>query len=64
MTVSHPDEKDAHDDYPDSWALAVWGTSFATEVNNSETVKNRFTERTKRQNRSIRTRNRVTAKRR
>ena len=35
MVVSHPDEKNAHDDYPDSWALAVWGTSFATELNNT-----------------------------
>jgi len=26
MSVSHPDEKHAHDDYPDSFALATWGT--------------------------------------
>ena len=25
LVVAHPDEKGAHDDYPDSWALAVWG---------------------------------------
>lgn len=64
MVVSHPDEKNAHDDYPDSWALAVWGSSFATEVNNTETVRNRFTERTKNQNKQIVQRNRITAKRR
>jgi len=32
MVVSHPPEKNAHDDYPDSWALAVWGSRDATEV--------------------------------
>lgn len=64
MVVSHPNEKDAHDDYPDSWALAVWGTSFVTEINNTETVRNRFTERSKNQNRQMKLRNRVTAKRR
>jgi hypothetical protein len=26
MKVAHPDERDAHDDYPDSLALAVWAT--------------------------------------
>ena len=64
MVVSHPAEKDAHDDYPDSWALAVWGTRTATEVNNTETVKNKFTQRTKQQNKQIFQRNRITAKRR
>lgn len=64
MIVAHPDEKDAHDDYPDSWALAVWGTSFETEVNNTETVRNRFTERNKNQNKQVKMRNKVTAKRR
>ena len=28
LVVAHPDERNAHDDYPDSWALAVWGCSF------------------------------------
>lgn len=27
MRVSHPDEKDAHDDYPDSLMLASWGAN-------------------------------------
>lgn len=25
LVVSHPDERGAHDDYSDSWALALWG---------------------------------------
>lgn len=25
LVVAHPPERNAHDDYPDSWALAVWG---------------------------------------
>ena len=63
MIVSHPTDKD-HDDYPDSWALAVWGASFRGEVNNTETVRNRFTAKTKNQLKNTRMRNRVTAKRR
>lgn len=63
MIVSHPTDKD-HDDYPDSWALAVWGASFRGEVNNTETVKNRFTARTNNQKKSTHMRNRLTAKRR
>lgn len=27
MQVAHPDEKDAHDDYPDALMLAAWGAS-------------------------------------
>jgi hypothetical protein len=30
MSVSHPDEKNAHDDYPDSLVLAHWGTLMPT----------------------------------
>ena len=37
LVVSHPDERGAHDDYPDSWALAVWGTKDAGQVDNTET---------------------------
>lgn len=64
MIVAHPAEKNAHDDYPDSWALALYGTMTATEVNNTETFRNKFTERTKNQNKAIRYRNQTTAKRR
>lgn len=63
MVVSHSSEK-VHDDYPDSWALAVWGTSFKGEVNNTETVKNRFTAKSNNQIRGTKMRNRYTAKRR
>lgn len=37
LVVSHPDERGAHDDYPDSWALAVWGTKDVGQVDNTET---------------------------
>lgn len=37
LTVCHPDERGAHDDYPDSWALAVWATKDAGQVDNTET---------------------------
>lgn len=40
LVVSHPDERGAHDDYPDSWALAVWGAKTPAMVDNTET-KNR-----------------------
>lgn len=37
LVVSHPDERGAHDDYPDSWALSVWGTKDAGQIDNTET---------------------------
>lgn len=64
MVVAHPDEKGAHDDYCDSWALAVWGCSFKGEVNNTQTAENQFTKRTPREQQIFRGRNRVTARRR
>ena len=64
LVVSHPDERGAHDDYPDSWALAVWGCSFAGEVNNTETNRNKFTERTNNEKRYYSRRNRLTSRRR
>lgn len=64
MVVSHPDEKGAHDDYCDSWALAVWGCSFQGEVNNTQTAKNQFTMKTQKEKDFNRARNRVTARRR
>lgn len=64
MVVAHPDEKGAHDDYCDSWALAVWGCSFKGEVNNTQTTENQFTKRTPREQQMFRGRNRVTARRR
>lgn len=64
LVVSHPDEKNAHDDYPDSWALAVWGAKDKGEVNNTETARNRFSERNSNQNKAMHRRNRITARRR
>lgn len=37
LVVSHPDERGAHDDYPDSWALAVYGSKDAGQIDNTET---------------------------
>lgn len=37
LVVSHPNERGAHDDYPDSWALALWGTRTPSQVDNTET---------------------------
>ena len=37
MVVSHPDERGAHDDFPDSWALAVWGAKDQGHVDETET---------------------------
>lgn len=64
LVVAHPDEKGAHDDYPDSWALAVWGCSFEGETNNTQTANNKFTERTSNERKKCSFRNRITARRR
>ena len=64
LVVAHPDERGAHDDYPDSWALAVWGCSFAGEVNNTETNRNKFTEKSHIEKRYYSRRNRLTSRRR
>ena len=37
LVVSHPQERGAHDDYPDSWALSVWGAKDAGQIDNTET---------------------------
>lgn len=36
LLVSHPETRGAHDDYPDSWALAVWGCMQKGEVSEIE----------------------------
>lgn len=65
LVVSHSDEKGAHDDFCDSWALAVWGCSSKGEVDRTETGKsNKFTEKSRNEIENNRRRNRVTAKRR
>lgn len=37
LVVSHPDERGAHDDFPDSLALAIYGTKDEGFVDNTET---------------------------
>lgn len=64
LMVSHGSEINDHDDYCDSWALAVWGCSTAGEPDNTETQKNQFTARTQRESKAIKGRNTVTARRR
>ena len=64
LVVSHPDEKGAHDDYPDSWALSVWGCSFTGDINSTETNKNKFTEKSNNEKRFYSRRNRLTSRRR
>lgn len=66
LVVSHPDERGAHDDFCDSWALAVWGTKDQGQVDNTETWnKNKvMNPRLNRYGNVFRSRNRVTARRR
>lgn len=64
LVVSHPDEKGAKDDFPDSWALAVWGCSSKGEVNTAETVNNKFTQRSQNETTFYKQRNRLTSRRR
>lgn len=64
MVVSHPDEKDAHDDYPDSWALAVLGCSYKGETTSAESGRNKMYERPKKGSSKYTRRNRLTSKRR
>lgn len=65
LVVSHPDERGAHDDYPDSWALALWGTKDAGQVDNTETQdRNKVLSVHKQRCSTFRSRNRFTARRR
>ena len=65
MVVSHPAERDAHDDYCDSWALAVYACASKGEVDRTESRKtNRLTAKTKNEIFNCQRRNRLTAKRR
>jgi hypothetical protein len=36
LSVHHPDDPNAHDDYPDSWALAEWAFARWNEENSAE----------------------------
>lgn len=37
LVVAHPNERGAHDDYPDSWALAVYASKDKGQIDNTET---------------------------
>lgn len=65
LVVSHPDERGAHDDYPDSWALAVWGAQKPGIVDQTETQnRSKVLGVHKNGANTFRGRNRVTARRR
>ena len=64
LVVAHPDEKGAHDDYPDSWALAVWGCTTRGSSVIPETFLNKFTQKTKNQIGARMSANRLMARRR
>lgn len=65
LVVSHPPERGAHDDYPDSWALALWGTKDAGQVDNTETHdRNKVLSVHRKESTMFRRKNRVTARRR
>ena len=65
LVVAHPDERGAHDDYPDSWCLAVWGTKDAGQIDNTETQNRSQVLGVHRGKNSVfRSRNRMTARRR
>lgn len=38
LSVHHPDVPNAHDDYPDSWALAEWAYARYNENNNAQII--------------------------
>jgi hypothetical protein len=63
LRVAHSSET-GHDDYPDSWCLAVWGCSMSYIPDHTETQANRFTQKTQTETKSIKRRNSFTAKRR
>lgn len=65
LHVSHPPERGAHDDYPDSWALAVYGTREQCDIVKIEAKNsNVFYKPTKTRNVFYKNRNNLTARRR
>lgn len=64
LVVAHPDERGAHDDFPDSWCLAVWGTKDAGQIDTTETLRRNEVLSAHRGNSVFRSRNRRTARRR
>ncbi|MMZ52639.1 replicative DNA helicase [compost metagenome] len=63
MVVSHPPVRDAHDDYPDSAALAVWGSK-GEEVSTPENEENLFKKVRQQARTFYSSRNKLTARRR
>lgn len=63
MIVSHMSEKD-HDDYPDSWALAVLGCAVKGDTSKAETSRNMFTAKNRNISDATRRINSLTARRR
>ena len=65
LVVAHPNERGAHDDYPDSWALAVYASKDKGQVDNTETKNRNIAFNSNSQGSSVfRRRNRMTARRR
>ena len=64
LVVSHPAERGAHDDYPDSWALAVWGAKDAGYVDHTETQDRSKVLSVHQEQSTFRGRNKMTGRRR
>lgn len=65
LVVSHSGDRNAHDDYPDSYALAVYGCSYQGDTTIAESYSsNRFTSKTNNEIMSARRMNTITARRR
>lgn len=64
MVVSHPPTRNAHDDYPDSLALAVWCAQAKVDITEIKSLQNTFTSRTKYEQGLLQRHNRMTARRR
>lgn len=66
LVVAHPNIRGAHDDYPDSWALAVYGAKYQVDSNTIESsnVNKLYQQNKIQQNNFTVSRNRLTARRR
>jgi len=62
LVVAHPPERGHHDDYPDSWALAVYGTKEEGDASKVESSSNPFHDK-KANNKFLSNRNKLTARR-
>lgn len=64
LVVSHPPTRGAHDDYPDSWALAVFGAREKSELGSVETTNHNPLYKEPKRGTYYNPRNNVTARRR